>query len=110
MKHCYRVTITKQLLGSAIEYLEPLLQGQIQAKMTDSTTRGNFKLIIIDCDDNQHQFNLNLSGVENLTVEEATKLAPIYQPQRTIRRFNPQTRQEEKVVVPAMDLTQFYID
>ena len=79
MNHFYRVAITKQFLGSAIEHKEPPLQGQIQVKVTDSTTQGDFKIIIVDCDDTQHQYNLNLSGVQNLEENEVTKLAPLKQ-------------------------------
>ena len=108
MNHFYRVAITKQFLGSAVEYKEPLFQGQIQAKVTDSTTQGNFKIIVVNCDDIQHQYNLNLSGVQNLAEDEVTKLAPLYQPERTIKRFDPKTRKEEQVVIPAADLSRFY--
>jgi len=108
MNHFYRVVITKQFLGSAIEHKEPSLQGQIQAKVTDSTTQGDFKIIIIDCDDTQYQYNLNLSGVHNLEEDEVTKLAPLYQPERTIKRFDPKTRKEESVVMSAANLTRFY--
>ena len=109
MNHFYRVAITKQFLGSAIEHKEPPLQGQIQTKVTDSTTQGDFKIIIVDCDDTQHQYNLNLSGVQNLAEDEVTKLAPLYQPERTIKRFDPKTRKEEAVVMPAADLSRFYV-
>lgn len=109
MNHYYRVAITKQFLGSAIEHKEPPLSGQIQAKVTDATTQGDFKIIIVDCDDSQHRLNITLPGVQILEEDEVTQLAPLYQPQRTIKRFDPKTRQEESVVMPAADLTRFYV-
>ncbi|BAP56305.1 hypothetical protein THII_2008 [Thioploca ingrica] len=108
MNHFYRVAITKQFLGSAIEHKEPPLQGQIQTKVTDSTTQGDFKLITVDCDDSQHRLNITLPGVQNLEEDEVTQLAPLYQPERSIKRFDPKTRKEESVVMPAADLTRFY--
>ena len=108
MNHFYRVVITKQFLGSVIEHKEPPLQGQIQAKVTDSTTQGNFKIIVVNCDDNQHQFNLSSPAIQNLEENEVTKLAPLYQPERVIKRFDPKTRKKEQVVIPAADLSRFY--
>jgi hypothetical protein len=108
MNYFYRVAITKQFLGSAIEHKEPPLQGQIQTKVTDATTQGDFKIIIVECDETQHRFNLNLPGVQTLEEDEVTQLAPLYQPQRTIKRFDPKTRKEEAVVMPAADLKRFY--
>lgn len=110
MNHFYRVTITKQLLGSAIEHKEPSLQGQIQAKVTDSTTQGNFKIIVVNCDDDQHQLNLSSSAIQNLEENEVTELAPLYQPERTIKRFDPKNHKSKQVVILAADLSRFYFN
>jgi hypothetical protein len=104
----YKVTVTKEPVGSAVRHKEPPLQGNIIIKVTDSTTKGNYKIIVIDCDDKQNKVNLSTPGVEALTEEQAVKLAAKYQPQRTVVEFNPRTRKKEKNTIPACDLRKFY--
>ena len=104
MNRFYKVSITKQRVGSAIEHREPPLQGQVITKVTDSTTRGNFKLIVVDADSAQHKANLAMPGVEGLTKTAAQKLAPTYQPKRTFTEFNPRTNKQETVTLPAVNL------
>jgi hypothetical protein len=108
MNRFYKVAITKWPVGSAVEHREPAVQGHILTKVTDSTTGGDFKLFLVDGDEAQHQTNLSLAGVEELAEEQAVRLAAEYQPQRTFKRFNPQTRQEEQISVPTLDLRKFY--
>ncbi len=104
----YKVTVTKWPIGSAIEYREPPVQGRIVTKVTDSTTRGDYRLFIVDCTDDQHQINLALPDVAELSEEQAIELAKQYQPERTVKRINRETNTEEEVTLPAVDLRQFY--
>ena len=104
----YKVSITKEPVGSAIRHKEPPLQGKIVIKVTDSTTQGDFKIFVMECDDAQNKANLSTPGVEQLSEEQAVKLAAKYQPKRTMVEFNPRTMKEEKVTIPACDLRKFY--
>jgi hypothetical protein len=97
----------KRSLGSAVEHREPGVEGQVIVKVTDSTTAGDYKLFVIDCNDAQHQANLAIPGIEEVSEEQAITLAAKYQLQRTLSRLNPQTRKEENITVPACDLKQF---
>ena len=108
MNRFYQVAITKWPIGSAVEHTEPPVQGRIIVKVTDSTTGGDYKLFLVDASDEQHQANLSLAGVQELAEEQAVKLAAEYQPQRTFKRFNPITRQEEEISVPTLDLRTYY--
>ena len=110
MKRFYKVAITKRSIGSAVEHREPEVAGQVIVKVTDSTTAGDYKLFVIDCSDAQHQTNLGIPGIEEVSEEQAVTLAVKYQPQRTLTRLNPQTRQEEHITVQACDLKRFYED
>jgi hypothetical protein len=104
----YKVTVTREPVGSALRHKEPPLQGSIIIKVTDSTTKGNYRIIVIDCDDKQNKVNLAAPGVEALTEEQAVKLAAKYQPRRTVVEFNPRTGKKEKNTIPACDLGKFY--
>ncbi len=108
MKKFYKVAITKRPIGSAIEHKEPAMQGDIIIKVTDSTTAGDHKIFVIECDDAQHKANLTSSRIEELSEERAIKLAAEYQPKRTLTRFNPLTMKKEKTDIPACDLRKFY--
>jgi hypothetical protein len=108
VKRFYKVAITKRSIGSAIEHREPGVEGHVLVKVTDSTTAGDYKLFVIDCNDAQHQANLDTPGIEEVSEDQAVTLAAKYQPQRTLTRLNPQTRKEEHITVPACDLKQFY--
>ncbi|NIM18407.1 MAG: hypothetical protein GTO45_41030 [Candidatus Aminicenantes bacterium] len=104
----YKVSITKEQVGSAIQHKEPSLQGKIVIKVMDSTTRGDFKIFVMECDEAQNKANLSKPGIEKLTEEQAVKLAAKYQPKRTMVELNPRTMKEEKVTIPACDLRKFY--
>jgi hypothetical protein len=104
----YKVIITKEQVGSAIRHKEPSLQGNIIIKVTDSTTGGDYKIFVMDCNDAQNQANLSKPGVEELSEEQAVKLAAKYQPKRTMTELNPRTMKEEKITIPACDLRKFY--
>ena len=108
MKRFYKATITKQPIGSAVRHKEPAVQGKVIIKVTDSTTAGDYKLLVIDCDNAQNKANLTIPGVEELSEEQALKLAVQYQPKRTLTQLNPVTMEEEEIDVPACDLEKFY--
>ena len=108
MNRFYQVAITKWPVGTAVEHREPPVQGRIIVKVTDATTGGDYKLFLVDASDEQHQANLSLAGVQELAEEQAVKLAAEYQPQRTLKRFNPMTRQEEQINVPTLDLRTYF--
>lgn len=107
MKAFYKVTVTKQSVGSAIMHKEPPLDGEVVTKVTDTSTAGDFKLIVLDCTAEQHDANLTLSGVAEVTDKEAAELAPKYQPERTLTELDTRTGKEERVSIPAVDLRAF---
>jgi hypothetical protein len=107
MNRFYKVTITKRPVGTAIEHREPRVEGNIIVKVTDSTTTGDYKLLAVDADDTQHAANLKMPGVEEVAEADAVNLAAMFQPKHTFTQFNPTTRKEEKVTVPAVDLRAF---
>lgn len=104
MKRFYRVKIHRRPVGTAVEHHEPPLEGEVVVKVTDATTSGDYKLVVLDADDAQHESNLALPGVEALEEEGAVKLAARYQPATTGERFDPRTGKTETVDVPAVDL------
>lgn len=104
MKAFYKVTVTKQSIGSAIMHKEPPLEGEVVTKVTDTATAGDFKLIVLDCTAEQHEANLTLSGVVALSDKAAAELAPKYQPKRTLTEFDPRTGKEERSTIQAVDL------
>ena len=103
----YQVRITKVPVGTAVEHRPPAIQGTLHRTVTDASTRGDYQLFVVEADDNQHQANVALPDVKELSAEDALALAPQYQPQRTATRFDPLTRKETKVEMPAADLTPF---
>lgn len=108
MKRYYKSIIGRQSVGTAVQYVEPGLHGVVVIKVTDTTTAGDHKLFVMDCDDSQHQANLGIGGVEELSEEQAVELAARYQPSRTIEQFNPLTMRKEKIEMPACDLRKFF--
>ncbi len=106
MKTFYKVSVTKQSDGTAIVHKEPPLQGEIITKITDSSTAGDFKIVALECTEEQHEENLAYPGVVALDEAEAVKLAPKYQPKRSFTELNPRTGKEEKLELPAADLTR----
>jgi hypothetical protein len=103
----YQVRITKVPVGTAVEYRAPAIQGTLQRTVTDASSRGDYQLWVVDADDNQHQANVALPEVKELSAKEAQALAPQYQPQRTATRFDLLARKETKVEIPAADLKAF---
>ena len=108
MNRFYKVAVTKWPVGSAVQHREPAVQGKVIIKVTDSKTVGDYKLLVVDASEAQHEANLALPGVEAVSEEHAVKLAGEYQPKRTLVQFNPLTGEEELITVPACDLKKFY--
>ena len=108
MKTFYKVTITKQSVGSAVRYKEPPLQGKIIAKVTDMESMGDYRIVIMECDEVQHKTILTMGGVVELSEKESVKLAAQFQPKRTVTKFNPRTRKAEKIRIPACNLNKLY--
>ena len=107
MNRFYRIAVTKVPVGSAIEHREPPLQGEVVIKVSDLATEGDSRLVVVDATNNQHKINTATPGVEEISEADAVKLAAKYQPKRTMTRFNPQTRKEEKITLSAVDLKKF---
>jgi hypothetical protein len=107
MNRFYRVAIVKRPVGTAIEHREPAIEGDVLTKVTDSATAGDYKLIVVDATDDEHQANLAQFGVQELSEDDAAELAPTYRPQVTRVAFNPETMKEERLSVPAADLRGF---
>ena len=103
----YQVRITKVSVGTAVEHRSPAIQGTLHWTVTDAVTHGDYQLFVVEADNDQHQVNVALPDVKELSAEDAQALAPQYQPQRTATRFDRLTRKETKVEMPAIDLTPF---
>jgi hypothetical protein len=82
-----------------VEHRPPAIQGTVQRTVTDAGTRGDYQLLVVEANDNQHQANVTLPDVKELSAEDAQALAPQYQPQRTVTRFDLLTRKETKVEI-----------
>jgi len=108
MPRFYNVTVDKRSIGTAIEHREPPLQGKVLAKVSESQTDGDHRLIVLDCSDDQDRLNLAQAGVTALSETDAVALAARYQPAWSGKRLNPTTRQMEQVSLPALDLRMYY--
>ena len=107
MKAFYKISVTKQPIGSATMHREPPLAGEVVIKVFDASTEGDFKLVVLDCSEAQHADNLLLPGVAEISEAEAVALAPKYQPKRTMTELNALTGKQEKITIPAADLKAF---
>lgn len=107
MKRFYRGIIRREPVGSAIQLIEPALQGTVIIKVADAATAGGYILFVMDCDDTQHKANLTVPGVEELSEERVVTLAAQYQPRRTVTRGGLFSTKKEKIEVPAFDLKEF---
>lgn len=109
MNRFYRVAIDKRLVGTVIEHREPTFTGQRVTKVTDTRTRGDFKVVVMDATDDEHQKNLALPGVEELAETEAVDLAAEFQPATTREERDPTTGKVNKIKVPAVDLNEILL-
>lgn len=104
MNRFYRVAVEKLPIGTAVQHREPPLEGEVVVKVTDAATRGDYRLVVVDADDAQHEGNIALPGVEALEEEGAVKLAARYQPGGARERPDPRTGEMQTIQVPAVDL------
>jgi len=104
MNRFYRVKILRRPVGTAVEHHEPPLEGEVVVKVTDATTNDDYRLVVVDADDERHERNRALPDVEALEEDAAVELAAKYQPARTAERFDPRTGETKTVEVPAVDL------
>lgn len=107
MKAYYQVAITKESVGSATRFKEPHLEGRSIIKVMDRTTDGESKLIVMECSEQEHQFNLARPGVVEVSETDATTLAAKYQPKHEKTEFQMFGGKAEKIHVPAFDLKGF---
>ena len=103
----YQIRIAKVPVGTAVEYRTPDLQGTLQRTVTESGSRSDYELAVVEADDSQHQANLALLDVSSIEAEEAETLAPQYQPKRQLARFDSLTQKETRIKLSAADLTPF---
>ncbi len=104
MKKIYKAKIEKRSVGSAIEHIPPDMKGTIITSVYDSTTDGDYRLFVVECNQAQHKANLSLEGVSELSEEGAISLAREYQPERKIKKIDPATMKEEEITIPECDL------
>lgn len=106
----YKMAIVKKWVGSAIQYKGARMKGNIITTVMDSATEGDYKLFVIQCDQAQHEENLLLPGVIELSEEQAIELAAEYQPASTSIQLNPETMKPKEVQISACDLRKFLQD
>jgi hypothetical protein len=106
MRRFYRVAVEKHPVGSAIEFREPPLEGEVVVKVSEAATQGASRVVVLDADDEQDERNRTLAGVEALDEEAAVALSAEYQPASSGTRFDPATRKTEEVETPAVDLAR----
>ena len=100
----YKAKIIKKPVGSATEHILPIFKGNVITNVYDITTEGDFRLFVVDCSDEEERANIALDGVTELSEEDAVPLAAKYQPARKIKTFNPQTKKEEELNIPVLNL------
>jgi len=76
--------------------------------VTDSTTAGDDKLLVIDCDDAQNKTNRTIPIVKELFRGTGSQISTQYQPERTLTQIDPVTWDDEEIDVQACDLRKFY--
>ena len=103
----YLIRITKVSVGTAVEHRIPALQGTIQRAVTHSESHGDYQLLVVEADDRQHEVNVALPDVQEMSAKDAQERAPQFQPKRVMIRFDPLTRKETVEEMPAADLTPF---
>lgn len=94
-------------IGKAIMYKLPPLDGEILIKITDSSTKGDYTLIVIECDDQIHNKNISMEKVTDMEEQNAVELAAELQPESNRVEVNPKTKRKRKITNPALDLTKF---
>lgn len=110
MRRFYRVAVDRHAVGSAIEFREPPLEGEVVIKVSEAASEGASRVVVLDADDEQDERNLELDGVEALDEEAAVELAAKYQPASRGRRLDPSTGKVEEAERPAVDLAAILAD
>lgn len=100
----YTGRIKRIPLGSAVQVVEPILQGQLIEKVRNLQIGSEEALYVIDCDDEQHHRNLAMAGVNELTKKEAAAVAAEYHPKRKYRERGPWPSRAKIVEKPELDL------
>jgi len=103
----YKAKIIKRPVGTAIEHIMPLFQGNVITNVYDINTEGDFRLFVIDCTEEENRSNISLDGVNLLSENDAIALAAEFQPARSIVKFNMETKTEEVQEIPALDLRAY---
>lgn len=106
VKRFYKVAIDKRPIGTAIEHREPPVVGERITNVTDARTRGDFRVVVVDATDAEHQRNLALPAVEAVEEAEAVTLAARYQPEYTREDVDPRTGKVDRVTVPNLNLRE----
>ncbi len=103
----YIVPVTKQSKGHAVAHREPELQGEIVTSVTDSTSRGDRRLVVIDCKKDEIAHNDDLPLVEKINEKDAIELARKFQPERQYKTYNSEEKKVVVLTVPALDLREY---
>ena len=89
MNRFYRVRIDKRYFGTAVQHREPSLEGKVVARVAAAAVRGNFKLLVVDASDTEHNKNVAHPDVlEVLPEAAAVDLAAKLRPER-MKRVTP---------------------
>lgn len=110
MKAYYQVAINKEQLGAAVRFRQPHLEGSPIVRVMDASSDGESAIIVMECSEEEHKFNLIRPGVMELAEADAIKVAAKYQPKQTIHNIDPRTGKEEKKDIPAFRLDHFIVE
>ena len=99
--------IKRMPLGSAVQVVEPVLQGRLIEKIRNLQIGSEEALYVLDCDDEQHHRNLAMAGVKELTKEEAIVIAAEYHPKRKYRERGAWPSKAKIMEKPDLDLDRF---
>ena len=100
----YTGRIKRIPLGSAVQVVEPVLQGRLIEKIRNLQAGSEKALYVIDCDDEQHHRNLATAGVSEHTKEEAAVITAAYHPKRKYRERGAWPSKAKVVEKPELDL------
>ncbi len=107
MLKIYKSTIKKRVRAGVELIEEPTLEGELVAKIPDTATDSGSLLMLVECNDEQHQANSSIPDVETLAGRDAVELAAQYQPKRRRRRRGVFGSARRTVEIAAFDLNKF---
>jgi len=64
-------------------------------------------LLIVDAAQEEHEANLSLENVTEMSFDEAREQVAKHLPKRRVKRLNPKTREEEEVTIEAEDISVY---